>query len=93
MKFLAALMLLSFSVSSFAISTEKLIKACKDVGVEKVLAQARAMNVVIDADQIKECGVDNRPLNIAAYVWFCGTSSDGVKISQMTQKPALRKCF
>ncbi|MCM2350559.1 MAG: hypothetical protein NDI69_11110 [Bacteriovoracaceae bacterium] len=82
-------------MSSFAISSEKLVKACQKVGIEKVTAQAEAYDLTVRTEEIKECGVDNRPLNfLAKYVWFCATTTGGEKeIKVITQKPAFKDCF
>ncbi len=94
MKFFLTMTFLCMTSSSFAISTEKLNKACKEVGTQKILMEARGYGLEVDPATIKECGVDNRPFNIASYVWFCGTTSGGEKkIKVLTQKPVLRPCF
>lgn len=94
MKLLLVASLTLASTASFAISTPKLIEACRKVGVEKVVDQAKAYGLKVNPKNVKECGVDNRPLNIASYVWFCATTEGGEKeISQLTQKPAFGKCF
>ena len=83
------------SLSAVASSSDALVKACQKAGVEKVLLQARALGLSVNASDVKECGVDNRPLNVAAkYVWFCATTTGGEKkIQVMTQKPLFRDCF
>ena len=95
MKFLSAVLIATFSFSSFAISTEKLIKACEKVGVQKVVDQAEAFGLKVNESEVKECGVDNRPLNfLAKYVWFCADTTGGEKeIKVLTQKPTFRDCF
>lgn len=95
MKSIFAIVLFSVSASSFAIGTEKLIKSCQKVGTEKVIDQAKSYGLKIDLKSIKECGVDNRPLNIIAkYVWFCGTTAGGEKeVRVLTQKPIFKDCF
>lgn len=95
MKFIATLLVASFSFSSFALSTEKLVNACRKVGFSKVVAQAEAYGLTVRTEEIIECGVDNRPLNILAkYVWFCATTTGGEKeIKVITQKTAFKDCF
>lgn len=95
MKFsVIALLLVSFTTSAFAISTPKLIEACRKAGVQKVVAQAKALNLSVNPSDVKECGVDNRPLSISSYVWFCAKTKGGEKdISVLTQKPAFKDCF
>lgn len=94
MKFITMAIVLSLSAPSFAISTEKLIRACKPVGTEKITRQARALGLEVDPLKVRECGVDNRPLNIASYVWFCASSKGGEKdFKVLTQKPRFRPCF
>ena len=94
MKTVITLAFVAFSTSSFAISTPKLIEACRKVGVEKVIAQAKSYGLQVDSKVVKECGVDNRPLSISSYVWFCAKTKGGEKdISAMTQKPAFKECF
>lgn len=89
-----AVLLVSISSSAFAISTPKLIEACRKAGVAKVISQAKALNLSVNATDVKECGVDNRPLSISSYVWFCAKSKGGEKdISVLTQKPAFKDCF
>lgn len=94
MKLMAVLLVATFSFSSFAIGTEKLIKSCKAVGVEKVLSQADSYGLKVNASDVKECGVDNRPLNVLAkYVWFCATTTGGEKeIKVLTQKSMFKDC-
>lgn len=95
MKALAALLILSFSASSFASSrTETLIELCRPVGIEKLHKRAEVLHLVLDEDSVRECGVDNRRMNPSKYVWFCGESTDGSKsLRVMTQKPVFKDCF
>jgi hypothetical protein len=94
MKLLAALLVATFSMSSFAISTEKLVKACQKVGTEKVVSQAKEYGLKVNPGDVRECGVDNRPLNPTKYVWFCAiTTGDEETISKLTQKPLFGDCF
>ncbi len=94
MKFLTLFLMVMFSMSSFAISTENLIKACQKVGVDKIVAQAEAFSLEVDPKSVKECGVDNRALNPSKYVWFCAVTTGGEKsITKITQKPAFKDCF
>ncbi len=94
MKTIIALVILSFSSSSFAISNSKLVNACKPAGIAKIQADAQTKGVDVNAEAVKECGIDNRLLNPSKYVWFCATSTDGTqKFNHITQKPALKPCF
>lgn len=95
MKFAAIFLVATFSMSSFAISTEKLIQACQKAGIEKVVSQAEDIGLRVNSKDVKECGVDNRPLNVLAkYVWFCATTTGGEKeIKVITQKPLFKDCF
>lgn len=91
MKAFIALAFLSFSVSSFA-DTAKLVEKCRQAGEEKVMAQAASLNVKL-VEEVRECGVDNRPLNPSKYVWFCAKADRGDEIKVLTQKPLFGKCF
>jgi len=55
-KYFTVIALAIFSFSSFAMSTEKLIKACENVGIEKVMLQAKAyglkVNLSTETDQL-----------------------------------------
>lgn len=94
MKAALILALITVSTSSFAITTPKLIEACRKVGVAKVVAQAKSYGLQVKEKNIHECGVDNRPMSPSSYVWFCGFTDGGEKeISVMTQKPAFKDCF
>jgi hypothetical protein len=94
MKLLAALILATMSFSSFAITSEKLVESCRKVGIEKIVAEAEQKGLSVDPQNVSECGLDNRPLNISKYVWFCATTSGGEEdIQVLTQKPLFRKCF
>ena len=94
MKTALTIALITISTSSFAITTPKLIEACRAVGVAKIMTQAKAYRLQVKEKNIHECGVDNRPLSPSSYVWFCGFTSGGEKeISVMTQKPAFKDCF
>lgn len=92
MKTLFTIVLFSLSLSSFAAS-EKLVEACRDIGTEKLMKQAQAWGTYVDPKDVKECGIDSRPLNPSKYVWFCAKAADGRKITVMTQKPLFRDCF
>lgn len=94
MKFSLFIMAVTFSFSSFAMSTEKLIKACENAGIEKVLAQAKSYGLKVKKQDIKECGVDNRSLSSSKYVWFCATTAGGErKIQVLTQKSFFSECI
>lgn len=93
MKFLTMLCLLSISAVSFAGNDKKLIESCRQVGEQKILDQAKYLNLKVDKKDIKVCGVDNSNA-IAKYVWFCATTTGGEeKITKLTQKPLFGKCF
>jgi hypothetical protein len=92
MKKILALVLLASSLSAFA-STAKLIESCREAGTQKVISQAEGRGLKIYARDVKECGVDNRPLSIAKYVWFCAKVLGYDEIKVLTQKPIFEKCF
>lgn len=92
MKTLFALIFFSLSVCTFA-GTEKLVEACRDIGTQKLMRQAQAWGTYVDSRDVRECGVDSRPLNPTKYVWFCATATNGKKITVMTQKPLFKDCF
>lgn len=107
MKFFIVTSLLLSSLTSFAQnsgtgpgntklsnSSKRLVATCQEVGVQKVLAQAAARDLDVRAEDVSECGVDNRPLNLAAkYVWFCAEASNGEVVQVLTQKPTFGECF
>jgi hypothetical protein len=94
MKILITLSIMTFSFSSFAISNSKLVNACKPAGITKLQAQAKAKGLEVRAEDVKECGIDNRLLNPVKYVWFCATTTDGSeKITKLTQKAPFKPCF
>ncbi len=92
MKKIMTLALLTFSVSIYA-STSSLIESCREVGTQKVITQAEVLGHKVDATDVNECGIDNRPLSIAKYVWFCAKVSGENDIKVITQKPIFGKCF
>lgn len=93
MKALFLVMLMSFTTSSFAISTTDLIKACEKVGAEKILVKAQTLGVEIESDTIQECGVDNRRLNPSKYVWFCAKVKDETKVIRTLTQYSFGNCF
>lgn len=71
---------------------ESLIKACRKVGVKKVLSEAKFLKVNVKKEDIKVCDVDARFFSVSKYVWYCANTSKG-KITMLTQKPLFGDCF
>lgn len=91
---LIAFLASTFTISAFASSSDGLVRACERAGVEKVALQARSLGLKVKRQAIRECGVDNRPLNPWKYVWFCARTSGGEKVIRViTQKSAFSDCF
>lgn len=99
--------LVMFSLNSFAqvesgngpgnnltSSTKKLIESCREVGIAKVVSQAKSYNLKVNPKNVKVCDVDNRLTNPSKYVWFCAVTTGGEKeIQVLTQKSIFRDCF
>ncbi len=69
-----------------------LVNACRSVGVQKVKAQGTAWGITIRDQDVYACDVDNSHWVMPNYVWFCADTPKG-KVSQITQKPMIGKCF
>lgn len=94
MKAFIMLAIFSFSASSFAMSTERLIRLCQPAGIEKLKFQAERLGSSLDRKSVRECGVDNRMFNPSKYVWFCGKTVSGKKLeSELTQKSVGMDCY
>lgn len=61
---------LIYSSSAFAISNEKLVNKCLDVGKTKVARRAEAWGCKVDLNQIEVQDIDNRWYNPSKYVWY-----------------------
>lgn len=71
---------------------KELIRACRALGVAKILSQARSFGVTLRPSDVKVCEIDIGFLSYYKHVWFCANTPRGI-IHQMTQKPFMRECF
>lgn len=69
--------------------SQGLVKACREVGVQKVIAQGKAWGLTIRPQDVYVCDVDDNW--VWDYVWYCANTPKG-KIQRMVQKAGFGAC-
>lgn len=93
MKTIFAMLVLTFSVSSFA-KNEALIKACKEPAAQIMKEAAEYIGEELDMETVRVDEVDARVLNPLKYVWFkANTVGTNEEFSVVMVKPLGKDCI